>query len=596
MPDWWTSSEGPRRMWARRARSSARFGSRLGRAPMVVTQFVIVLALAVLAVPLAAAAPADRDIAAAITDIERFEAEFAELEEARATNVKRAQRLLEISRERLDASANQDHPSWVEADRRLTALLDHMEALLEGGGAATATPPTATPPTGTSPAASEGEQPAAATAQTQAATQTQANAPAEMISQDRARIAKLNRDIDSAIATLDQGGAEPFQDPNYVAGREAVVERLRQAFERFSAFPDDPEVVAAAAGLARLESMLAFGREHAAAALAELGDVQATLRAANDRLAAMAVPETPSAPYADGEVQAWLVALAQTRQAAVAGATALEPFEARAYLPQTRGTPEQGAAYDMQDLERLRAGFIGHIRTIDDAFQTFTANLDLQVADVADSLAYFAALDPHDPQDQATALLGEGKASEMQARLAELEGLVATAIQFDQSLGREADRTGLLAQVQAAAADYAAKRATALEVVRMPEAASDDPALIEIARAALTNPDYEVGPIARLVVNADRRSHEMETSDVEIDQIEVGLGGSLTASGTQTTYRYAWEQFQVATAEPVGDRHYIFYNTLKYFTAGASTTPLERWILAGRMQSVEIPEANIPLD
>jgi hypothetical protein len=153
-----------------------------------------------------------------------------------------------------------------------------------------------------------------------------------------------------------------------------------------------------------------------------------------------------------------------------------------------------------------------------------------------------------------------------------------------------------LAQVQATAADYAAKRATALEVVRMPEAASDDPALVEIAQAALANPDYEIGPIARLVVNADRRSHEMETSDIEIDRLEVGLGGSLTATGTQTTYRYAWEQFQVATAEPVGARHYIFYNTLKYFTSGAPTTPLERWILAERIQTVEIPEAKIPLD
>jgi hypothetical protein len=290
------------------------------------------------------------------------------------------------------------------------------------------------------------------------------------------------------------------------------------------------------------------------------------------------------------------VALAQARQAAVADAQALEPIKANAYLPETRGTPEQGAAYDMQDLQRLQAGFVRQVQAIDAVFQQFSADLDLQVAHVADDLAFIADLDPNDPHDQANALLGEGQEAARHARLAELESLVATAVDFDQSLGRDSDRAALLAQVRAAAADYAAKREKALEVVRMPEAASEDAALVEIAEATLANPDYAVGPIERLVVNVDRRSFEMESSDVEIDRLEVGLGGSVTASGTQTTYRYAWDQFQVATAEPVGDRHFIFYNTLKYFTSGAPTTPLDRWILAERLQAVEIPEANIPLD
>jgi hypothetical protein len=52
----------------------------------------------------------------------------------------------------------------------------------------------------------------------------------------------------------------------------------------------------------------------------------------------------------------------------------------------------------------------------------------------------------------------------------------------------------------------------------------------------------------------------------------------------------------VATAEEVGGSYFIFYNTLKYYTSGSATTPLNRWILSGRIQGSEIPEANIDRD
>ncbi|MCB1832733.1 MAG: hypothetical protein KDH19_04715, partial [Geminicoccaceae bacterium] len=83
------------------------------------------------------------------------------------------------------------------------------------------------------------------------------------------------------------------------------------------------------------------------------------------------------------------------------------------------------------------------------------------------------------------------------------------------------------------------------------------------------------------------------TSEIDIDDVDVGAGGDLTLSGTETSWTYRWKQYQVATAEPVGDTHYIFYNTLKYYTAGADTTPLNRWIVANRIQTVEIPRENI---
>lgn len=520
----------------------------------------------------AASEPADREIAAAIADIERYEQEYGGLSEARAANVNRVKRLLGLTRERLDGSAHRDDPSWIEADQRLEALLAHLDGLLAppaaAGSAAAVAPEAAT----ASPAAPQ------------------------MISQDQARIAKLNRDIQSSVTSLDQGGPKPFQDPAYVAEWEQVLQRHRQALERFADFPDEPDVRAATAAFQRVESMMAFGRQHAERELAELGDVQARLRQVNDRLIQNRVPETPTHPYAPGAVEAWLVALAEGRAAAVADAQALQPIKQRAHLPETRGTPEQGAAYDFQDVQRLEAGLVQQVRAIDEVIAKFSADLDLQIADAIEELDYVDGLDPMDAHAQANVFLGEGQAETMRGRLAEVRSVVQAAVDFDRRLGRENDRAALPARVEQTAAGYEAKREAALSVVRMPDAASTEPELIEIARTTLANPDYAAGPIERLVVNVDRRSFEMESSDIEIDRIDVSLGGNVTASGTQTTYHYVWDQFQVATAEPVGDRHFIFYNTLKYFTSGAPTTPLKRWILAERLQTVEIPKANIALD
>lgn len=132
----------------------------------------------------------------------------------------------------------------------------------------------------------------------------------------------------------------------------------------------------------------------------------------------------------------------------------------------------------------------------------------------------------------------------------------------------------------------------ALERVRMPKVATQDPALTAIARETLGKYDY-VGDIKRLVINTKKRHQTKETSEDKYDDVDVSLSGTITLTGTKTTYFYEWDEFQVATVEPVGEKHYVFYTTLKHFTRGASTTPLNRWIISNRLQSVEIPEDNI---
>ena len=99
-----------------------------------------------------------------------------------------------------------------------------------------------------------------------------------------------------------------------------------------------------------------------------------------------------------------------------------------------------------------------------------------------------------------------------------------------------------------------------------------------------------------MVINSDKVKRSEETSETQYDDANVSLSGTITLTGTKTTYFYEWEQFQATTAEPVGDKYFLFYNTFKYFTSGASTTPLNKWIVSGRLQGSEIPKANINKD
>lgn len=106
-----------------------------------------------------------------------------------------------------------------------------------------------------------------------------------------------------------------------------------------------------------------------------------------------------------------------------------------------------------------------------------------------------------------------------------------------------------------------------------------DSELEAIAAETLQKPDYGVNlPWKRLEVG--KKAHRKEARS-EIS------GNSLV------TNIYEWEEFQARTAEQVDGKWYIFVNDLKYYYSGASTTPLDRWLVSNRWQAEQILEENI---
>lgn len=531
-----------------------------------------------------ALADVDRNVTAALSDIEKYEQKYSGQASASKTNINRDLKLLKLTRQRLDGAPDHSQPEWKEAAQRYNALVTHLNSMLKPSGGTTSTT-TAAPKSSTAPAST--------------ATTSSNTAPKQMISQQRVHIKKLKRDVESATDTVDKAGPKPFQDPAYVQKIDNALVRFQGTYAKFTDFKDDPDVVAAGNSLATLENMVVFGKDHAAKELAALGDVQARLKEINGYLRELKVPPTPQQPYENGQLAQWLRDLAKTRKAAVAIFQPIPDIKQRAYLPNNVGTVEQGAPYDLQDVDRFERYLREVVGNIDNGVKTFTANLTHTVQFETENLSFYDNFDPTDPQQQMQQFLLAGRADEIRQELAKKHLLVNEAAEYANLLKHDnyEERVTLLARVEDVANRYEENYKKARELVRMPKAATTDSDLTDIAMETLKSPDYDyVGEIKRLVINTEKAHRTKETSTAEIDKVDVSSTGNITLSGTETTYFYEWDQFQVATVEPVEDKFYIFYTTLKYYTSGAERTPLNQWIITGRIQGSEIPEENIELD
>jgi len=544
-----------------------------------------------------AASDIDRNVSSALTDITKYEEQFAGQTSVSKTTARRTLKLLTLTRQRLDSAADHSHPAWVEADERHKRLVEFLNNVITPGQTTTTAPaPEPKTPKETAskpmPSASQASKPAQPAARKQA--------PAKrMISQQRVRVKKLQRDIASASDTLNKAGPKPFQDARYVAKAEQRLNNFSVSLGKYNDFAGDPDVVAAGNALANYGNMIAFGKDHAAKELEVLGDVQKKLAAIEQSIRKLTAPETPSHPYQQGELKTWLIQLAKTRKAAIAIHKPLPEIKKRAWLPDTRQTVSQGGAYDLKDVDRLDRSLRGIVGKMEQDVKTFSANLALAVKHASETLPFFDAFDPTDSLQQTKHFLSEGRADEVRKSLADTELLFSEAAEYSKLLKHKdyEQRLTLLEKARKSSDLYEDNYRKAMELVRLPEAASTDSDLLEIAEETLGNPRYDyVGDIKRLVINTDKTTRSKETSQSKFDKLDISLSGDITLSGTKTTYFYEWEEFQVATAEPVKDKFFIFYTTLKKFTKGSNTTPLNRWVIASRLQGSEIPEDNIDLD
>ncbi|GAB4361854.1 MAG: hypothetical protein Kow00114_16640 [Kiloniellaceae bacterium] len=307
----------------------------------------------------------------------------------------------------------------------------------------------------------------------------------------------------------------------------------------------------------------------AQAAESQFGDVKANVAAIEQSFKDTPIPRALQ-EFPSKEV---VIAYAEEIKKAYAAST-----QAAAYMEQIDGKTSQ---VDKQTVQRIkRYAGVDRIRQIDESLKLTRAYLDGHWVVYQGVLDFRATDDPTDANHRANRFLMPGRYEENMAKLQEGLDFVAILDAYESSLGTE-DKSALLqrqAALQNAVAQYEANFQLALSAQRIAPGIGDSE-LEAIAEETLKNPRYGANlPLARLEVG--KKAHRKEArSEVSGNSIVTNI--------------YEWDEFQARTVEQVDGKWYIFVNDLKYFYSGASTTPLDRWLVADRWQSSQILEENI---
>ncbi|HMS18429.1 MAG TPA: hypothetical protein PKA37_16420, partial [Planctomycetota bacterium] len=214
-----------------------------------------------------------------------------------------------------------------------------------------------------------------------------------------------------------------------------------------------------------------------------------------------------------------------------------------------------------------------------------TQMINSQLTDSIKFAEFLRATDPKD-QDQVTnRILGEGALDRATERLETGRAALAMARSLDKNLKLtpKANRDEQGKALDAGMVHLKELSVAALDQVRMPKAKSEDAEMRAAAFAVLKASDIPESAILRLVVTTDKVRREKRE-------------GSITPGTVQARvemYHYVWEEFQVATAEKVGNEVWIHYTTLKKYEGGGSKTPLNRWVMAGRFKSTPIKPEHV---
>jgi hypothetical protein len=333
------------------------------------------------------------------------------------------------------------------------------------------------------------------------------------------------------------------------------------------------------------------------ATAAQADDTQAALARIEANLHALPEVAWLPAPFNNDEALAWVDLAATTKIAAEEAIAELQQIAATAELPLTRGTVQQGAAYDRQDLGRLQRLAETRVQRIDETVAETLGNLRGQFEIQNRELEYFRELDPDNPNHRSNAFLADGAQERVYGQLQAHLGRAESVVAWQWAFGLDAPQSAVdrINEINMLRERYALQRTQLIASSRLPEPASEDPQLLAIAQQILANPAYEFGTHGPIVLTTSAvTEHEREVSRAEIREMDVSLSGTVTLSGTQTTWQYRWQEFRFAT--PIQDNSsgnwHVWWITARNYSSGWERTPLGRWVSAVTVQGDLIPAGN----
>lgn len=415
-----------------------------------------------------------------------------------------------------------------------------------------------------------------------------------LVSGERVRVNKLNKDMTAVLQSIQTTGPSQFQQASHV---EALQKRFAQFTEALGRYPQlqDEDVATARRSYAQLQQGLQAEYQRARTQLEKLGDVQGRLTQLQTQIAQYPAPAPLVAPFDQSAVADWLASASSSRSAAENAYTQLQTIASEAYLPETRGLPSQGADFELEDVQRLIAQTQIQFQGAQQSYVDTVEPLKQAMAQVEAEMSSRWQEDP-EAEDKRWIFLDEQQQLEASELFAHAKRLSESFQALESALGRDTSAGDQLAErATLAVQSFSAKQETALATSRMPAAVSTNQELLDIAQSILANPSYEFGAPGRIALTTDQIiTRERKDSEVEFDDVDVSVSGDIKLSGTQTTWTYRWQEFKFAVPlrDDSQDKWHIWWITARNYSSGDTTTPIGKWISGSTTKGNQILEQH----
>ncbi|MEO1696466.1 MAG: hypothetical protein AAFU73_04165 [Planctomycetota bacterium] len=518
-------------------------------------------------VPEARAAAQDPLVAKALQRIAQVEAAEKQLAAGDRAGATKQISQLGWAKKRLNAVVQQNTAEWKGAMGRHDACLARLEKKRD---APPAPNPGPAPKPAPAPKPGSGGTPPAPKPAPKPAPAPTGQPPAKAY--DHAKVVRLNEDIQREYNNTKDLPIKLFLDDNRMRGLEKSVARFK---ERAAAFPEThPNVKVVLDNIALLDNLVTSASAKIAADRKAAPAILEQLDALWEKYDEEKYPTRIYPPFNETQLRSWAREIRQRRDEKIPGDLQ--------WIETWKNNVEVGYNRYLSAQSNLTGSIQ---RRLEEAELVTVQTLDGQCSDAVEFGEWLLGTDPKDRNQVISRVLGKGRFDENMLRLREGLDDVELARMVDGELLRKdaPDRTKQKESLERASEHLQRLVRLTLSEVRMPKPVSEDPALLKTAAETLRLEKYEIAGWERLVVNAPLKKQTRREA----------WFSSSGARGTITFYDYTWEQFQVTTAEKVGDEVWLFANTLKRYESGDPTTPVGEWILSRRFELTPILAENL---
>jgi len=389
----------------------------------------------------------------------------------------------------------------------------------------------------------------------------------ELLSYVQARFKRVKRSIDGTTEQINKMSNADLTNPQTVNSLNQRIQRQLKDLAKLE--PQDNLAIAnLTKQLKATRELLAQKQQSSQASVAGLGDIESRVAQIDQNMQKIRVPRALVAPVDEQAIEQYLQQFHAVEQHIKNDLGYLHKIDGKTQLVK------------QDTLSRLKHWIGRKPNDLKQSLDSSTQAIDSWVERYIGRLKHLDEMDPNQRKARLQ-LLQRGYVEKTLAELEEGLKAVETAKIFDQAGQRQnaPNRDAQINALQNSMKQMQQKFDLALKMNSMRKPQSTSAKLLKIARDTLAKSKYGVNAIERMVINYDLHSKHKKETVVEDKSL--------------VTYTYKWDEFQVTTAEKVGDKYYLFNNMLKYYYSGNAVTPTDKWILSNRFEGMQILKENI---